>query len=166
LPERESHIGEASGRRFSNGYEARQEAVRRPEFIAKQAGRPSGIVGSLLVRVMALETSKENLLTLGRLDIQSTDHVLEIGFGHGRTIARAAEAAHDGLVAGIDWSERMLKVASRYNAQMIAKGRVALACSASSEICTQTGDSTKHIPYTRFISGTTRFATCAKSCAF
>jgi ubiquinone/menaquinone biosynthesis C-methylase UbiE len=108
--------------------------MRRPEYIAKQARHPSGILGSLLARVMAVETAYENALALELLKIQPADHVLEIGYGHGRTIARAAQAAHAGFVAGIDWSERMLRVATRHNHRLIAQGRVALEHCASNKL--------------------------------
>jgi SAM-dependent methyltransferase len=105
--------------------------MRRPEFIAKQGRHPSGILGSLLARVMASETAADNILALEFLEIQPTDHVLEIGYGHGRTIARAAEAACTGFVAGVDWSERMLRVATRYNRRLISEGSVELKLGAS-----------------------------------
>jgi len=108
--------------------------MRRPEFIAKQGRHPSGILGSLLASVMAAETAAENALALELLEIQPTDNVLEVGYGHGRTIASAAGAARTGLVAGVDWSERMLRVATRYNRRLISEGRVELKLSSSNKL--------------------------------
>ena len=98
----------------------------RPEFIAKQGRHPSGILGSILARVMATETAAENAMAVELLQLQPYDHVLEIGFGHGRTLAKAAVIARKGFVAGVDWSERMVEVAARYNRKLIAEGRVEL----------------------------------------
>lgn len=100
--------------------------MRRPEFIARQSACPSGILGRLIGRIMAVETAPANRLAVDLLDVQTTDHVLEIGFGHGRTIARLAERVSQGLVAGVDISEAMLRMATRLNRDGIEHGRVDL----------------------------------------
>ena len=53
------------------------------------------------------------------------DRVLEVGFGHGRTLERLAERAS--FVAGVDPSDTMLRQASARNRRAIAAGRVRLA---------------------------------------
>jgi SAM-dependent methyltransferase len=100
--------------------------MQRPRFIARQASRPSGILGWLLGRIMARETARENIRTLQLLDIQPTDHVLELGFGHGRTVARAAALAYQGQVAGVEVSARMVEMAKTHNAVGVREGRVKL----------------------------------------
>ncbi len=125
------HIGKEYASRFA-GLEL--GTMRRPEFIASQGRQPSGILGSLLARVMAVETAAENAAALELLEIQPTDRVLELGFGHGRTIARAARAAYAGFVAGVDWSQRMVQVATRYNRRLIGDGRAELKRSLSSQL--------------------------------
>ncbi len=64
--------------------------------------------------------------TLALVDIQPDDRVLEIGFGPGIAIERAAELAKCGKVTGLDHSELMLRQASRRNATAIAAGGVDL----------------------------------------
>ena len=98
----------------------------RPEFIAKQGRHPSGILGWIVARVMATETTAENAATIELLDLQPYDRVLEIGFGHGRTVAKAAAIVRKGFVAGVDWSERMVEVATHHNRRLIAEGRIEL----------------------------------------
>jgi len=110
--------------------------MKRPEFIARQGRCPSGLLGRALAHVMASETASENALALELLELQPDDQVLEIGFGHGRTLARVAEIVQDGLVAGVDPSEAMLKVAARHNRNFIVQGRIEL----------KRGDS-RRIPY-------------------
>src|SRR5215467_5155168 len=83
--------------------------LRRPEFIARQAAHPRGLVGRLLFRVMAAETLAVNERALQLLELGRTSRVLEVGFGHGRTLARALELAPNGLVAGIDISANMVR---------------------------------------------------------
>jgi ubiquinone/menaquinone biosynthesis C-methylase UbiE len=82
--------------------------LRRPEFIARQAARPRGLVGRLLFRVMAAETLAVNERALQLLELESNSRVLEVGFGHGRTLARALQLAPNGLLAGIDVSADMV----------------------------------------------------------
>jgi ubiquinone/menaquinone biosynthesis C-methylase UbiE len=101
--------------------------MRRPEFIARQSGCPRGLLGRLIGRIMAAETAGANEEALELLQVQRGDRVLEVGFGHGRTIARAAELAGDtGVVTGIDCSHDMVRMARTHCATLIARGRVVL----------------------------------------
>jgi ubiquinone/menaquinone biosynthesis C-methylase UbiE len=59
---------------------------------------------------------------------------LEIGFGHGRTLSRAATIVSPGFVAGIDVSEDMVHTATRWNRQLIKEGRVEVRCASSLQI--------------------------------
>jgi hypothetical protein len=61
--------------------------LRRPEFIARQAAHPRGLLGRLLFRLMAAETVAVNERTLELLAPEPSNRILEIGFGHGRTYA-------------------------------------------------------------------------------
>ncbi|MBI3248673.1 MAG: class I SAM-dependent methyltransferase [Deltaproteobacteria bacterium] len=98
--------------------------MRRPEFIARQAGCPSGLFGRFFVWIMAAETAAVNEKALELLELKPNDRVLEVGFGHGRTLARAAALVPAGFVAGIDVSEEMVRMARRRNRQCIKEGRV------------------------------------------
>jgi len=100
--------------------------VRRPEFIARQSRCPTGVLGRLIARVMAQETAPANAHLLSLAELQPTDHVLEIGFGHGRTIERAAAALTRGFVAGVDLSDDMVRMATRRLRCVIAAGRAEL----------------------------------------
>lgn len=100
--------------------------MRRPEFIARQAACPSGFFGRVVARVMAAETAPENDITLDLLELAPADAVLEIGFGHGHTIARAAARASQGFVAGVDVSAAMLRMAARHNRRLLRCGQVDL----------------------------------------
>jgi SAM-dependent methyltransferase len=100
--------------------------MRRPEFIARQARRPSGLLGRVLGHVMASETAGENAMALKLLELQSDDQVLEIGFGPGRTLARVAELIPGGFVAGVDPSEEMLRLATSHNRHFIAQEKMEL----------------------------------------
>jgi SAM-dependent methyltransferase len=60
--------------------------------------------------------------------------VLEVGFGHGRTLGRAAELAPQGLVAGIDISAAMVEMAQTFNRDRIAKGQIEVRRASSEQI--------------------------------
>ena len=100
--------------------------MKRPVFIARQSARPSGLVGRVIAAIMASETAGLNEQAVSLLQPSPSDWVLEIGFGHGRTIERLARVAVDGRVCGLDVSEAMLAMAARRNRRAIAEGRVEL----------------------------------------
>lgn len=108
--------------------------MRRPEFIARQAAHPTGVLGRLIARIMAIETETPNQRALQLLQLEQGSRVLEIGFGHGRTLARAAALAPGGFVAGIDTSAAMVEMAKRYNHNSIAKGVVEVKQASSDRI--------------------------------
>ncbi|HTJ40593.1 MAG TPA: class I SAM-dependent methyltransferase [Kofleriaceae bacterium] len=105
--------------------------MRRPSFLARQAGRPAGWIGRLLLGVMARETAAFNAEVLDALAPQDGERVLEIGFGHGRTLADAAARTPGARFAGVDVSEAAARVATKRCRALIAEHRLEL----------QTGDS-------------------------
>jgi ubiquinone/menaquinone biosynthesis C-methylase UbiE len=100
--------------------------MKRPVFIARQSARPAGLIGAVIGRIMALETAKVNERAVDLLAPSRSDRVLEIGFGHGRTIERLAFAVGDGRVCGVDVSEAMLAMARNRNRRGVAEGRIDL----------------------------------------
>ncbi|MFZ5894830.1 MAG: class I SAM-dependent methyltransferase [Myxococcota bacterium] len=98
--------------------------MKRPEFLARQARKPSGALGWLIGTIMSRETTDLNVATLEALDLKPTDSVLEIGFGHGRAIERAAKQLANGKITGIDFSETMVHMATRRCRKFIEQGRV------------------------------------------
>jgi len=99
----------------------------RSAFV-RQFAKPSGPLGVLAGLIMRVRPSNRlrNLRTLELLDLRPADRVLEVGFGPGLSVARAAERASEGKVVGIDHSELMLRQATRRNARAIRAGRVEL----------------------------------------
>ena len=67
--------------------------MKRPTFIARQSARPSGLLGRLIAGIMAKETADLNEHAIRLLAASPPDRVLEIGFGHGRTIERLASGS-------------------------------------------------------------------------
>lgn len=86
--------------------------MRRPEFIARQAANPSGFIGRLLVRLMARETRAFNREVVAALAPKSGERIVEIGFGHGATLAEIAATVPGVELAGIDVSADAARVAA------------------------------------------------------
>ena len=105
--------------------------MRRPEFIARQSGQPSGLLGKLIGWIMERETAEQNDAALAALAVNPGDRILEIGFGHGRTLERLVAAAPSGSVAGLDHSSEMYEMARRRCAPLLQGGRLALHLGSS-----------------------------------
>jgi ubiquinone/menaquinone biosynthesis C-methylase UbiE len=108
--------------------------MRRPAFIARQSSQPTGIIGRLLARIMARETSRANDAAVRALGLQPGDRVLEIGFGHGRTVASIAAAAPGVTVDGIDLSGDMVSAATRRCSELVHEGRVRLCLGDAAQL--------------------------------
>ena len=108
--------------------------MKRSESLARQGRQPSGWLGHVVGRIMARETHKANLVALDQLDLQPGDRMLEIGFGHGRTLATAAKRIDTGRLTGIDPSEVMLRIAQGRNAKALRVGRMALTLGSSNDL--------------------------------
>lgn len=110
--------------------------MSRAAFTSKGShfARPRGLLGWLAGRLMAATSQPMNELTAALLDIQPTDHVLEVGFGPGTLIPLLARRATQGYVAGVDPSEVMVKVARKRNRTLIERGLVDLRQGAVSRL--------------------------------
>lgn len=97
-------------------------------YIVGQFSRPHGLLGKVAGWIMAHRQSnqKRNLWTVGLLDIQKADRVLEIGFGPGFALERIAEQAADGFVVGVDHSPTMVRAATKRNYAAVKAGRMKL----------------------------------------
>ena len=107
--------------------------MAKPELIARQSRRPSGWLGEIVARVMSVETTGANRIAVERLAIQPGEAVLEIGCGHGRTLARIAQGSA-GFSAGIDLSDVMVRLARRRLRRWIDAGRAEVSLAASSAL--------------------------------
>lgn len=108
--------------------------MKRSIALARQAGNPTGLFGRFIATVMSFETRNANNLGLNLLKIEEDDRVLEVGFGHGKTIKTGSGKIQTGLFAGIDISETMLVGAKKTNQAMIKKGIVELKLADVDEI--------------------------------
>lgn len=98
--------------------------MRRPHFIADQARNARGLLGHLIAFIMARETWQENRRAFKSLEIEATDWILDIGCGHGRSLAALAALAPQGRVMGADPSVLMTAIALRRNRKLVNEGKV------------------------------------------
>lgn len=105
-------------------------------YLVSQFHRPRGPLGALAGQVLARRPSnvERNRWTVDLLGIRAADRVLELGFGPGLSIARAAALASEGKVVGIDHSRTMVRMAARRNARAIRAGRVELRCASFADL--------------------------------
>jgi len=104
-----------------------REGVRA--WLVHLFGSPAGFWGGVVGRVMAWRPSnrRRNAWTVDRLGLKPGERVLEIGFGPGLALERAARlVGGTGLVAGIDRSAVMVRQALRRNAEAVASRRMDL----------------------------------------
>src|SRR5512138_3616191 len=107
--------------------------MAKPERVARQSSRPSGWLGAIVARVMALETAGANRFAVEQLSLRDGEAVLEIGCGHGRTLARIG-ATRRVFMAGIDASDVMIRLARQRLDRWLFAGRAELALATSNAI--------------------------------
>jgi SAM-dependent methyltransferase len=98
--------------------------MRRPRFIAEQARHARGPLGRLVAFIMSRETWRENQRAIDALGVTASDRVIDIGCGHGRSLAALAARAEEGHVVGVDPSDLMAGIAVQRNRELIAARRV------------------------------------------
>lgn len=106
--------------------------MRRPRFIAEQARHAHGVLGRLIAFIMARETWGENQRAIAALDLRPSDHVLDIGCGHGRSLATLA--ANAGSVVGVDPSDLMAEIAVTRNRVLVKAGKVKVMIASASDL--------------------------------
>jgi SAM-dependent methyltransferase len=95
---------------------------------------PRGFLGRIAGLLMVMTNRRLNRFVVEMLDVQLSDHVLEIGFGPGACVAMLAERATNGLVAGVDPSPTMVAQAGVRNRARLRSGRIELKVAGVSAI--------------------------------
>jgi len=111
--------------------------------LTSQFACPTGLLGVVVGRLMAVKNAKMNEFAVEMLDVQPDDQALEIGFGHGRTIRMIAERAKAGFVAGVDLSDVMVRQAAKYNLDLIVAGRAEVRQGSVADLPYECGRFTK-----------------------
>jgi ubiquinone/menaquinone biosynthesis C-methylase UbiE len=108
--------------------------MRRPHFIAEQARHATGLLGRIVAFIMARETWAENQRAIDALDIQPTDHILDIGCGHGRSLGELAARAPHGCAVGADPSDLMVQIAVDRNRALVKARRAKVVVATAGDL--------------------------------
>ena len=95
------------------------------KYIAQQFGKPTGFGGKISTLIMNCLNRKLYKAVIENLNIQTTDTILEIGFGNGYLIRKVSNKDPKKMY-GIDISPDMLKLTSRKSQKKIEQGKVEL----------------------------------------
>ena len=98
--------------------------------------QPINIAGQLAAWIPSRQSTLLSDWTVEQLNIQTYQHILEVGYGQGRILQAAAKKLKVGFLAGIDPSPSMYQQASRRNKEYIRQQLIQL----------HTGPIT-HLPY-------------------
>lgn len=101
-------------------------SASQENLIFQNLRKPEGLIGHKVGELMATANFELNTWAIKLLEIQSQDHILEIGFGPGLAIRDMAAIATEGHIAGLDYSELMCKKATKLNKLAMKEKRVAL----------------------------------------
>jgi len=99
---------------------------RLEQVIGRQFGRPRGLLGWFVARLMRRSNAGLNLWIVDLLQIEPHDRVLEVGFGPGVALAQLVARASAGFVAAVDASGLMVRQAHSRHAAAIAARRLEL----------------------------------------
>ena len=105
----------------------RGTAIARVTRTREQARRSYDRLARWYDRIAGGAEDRYALEGLARLDVQPSEHVLEVGFGTGRTLLRLArQVGPDGHVDGIDLSSGMCSVARQRAERDGLAGRISI----------------------------------------
>ena len=97
------------------------------KFLSSQLRQPSGLFGKIVMADFFNEhNEKMNHFAIEQLDLQSTDKVLDIGFGGGATIGKMLKIIDTGKIYGVDFSEVMVEQAKQKFKDSIESGKVSI----------------------------------------
>lgn len=108
--------------------------VPDPTNFREQFRKPTGFMGKVAAMLMAITNAPANRLAIEVLKLAPTDHVLEIGFGHGRTLEKIAAITKQGFAAGVDPAETMVQQVGRRDANAVRAGRMEVKLGTVSHI--------------------------------
>lgn len=104
-------------------------------YIAGQLGHPTGWFGRTVMARMLNRGNAELIdATLGQLGIEPGDRFLDVGFGGGLALERAADRVGSGTLTGIDPSADMVERASTRFRALVDAGQLELRCAGVEDL--------------------------------
>ena len=92
--------------------------------VGAQSRKPSGLLGRFMGLLMNWSHKPLSKWTIRLMNIKSDDSVLDIGCGGGMAIKEIAKITTNGFVAGVDYSETMVRQALKHNSSAVYATRV------------------------------------------
>jgi ubiquinone/menaquinone biosynthesis C-methylase UbiE len=105
-----------------------------PAERARQLANPDGEVGLAVAEWLDENNRQANAGIVALLAVGAGHHVLEIGFGSGRTAPLVSTQAPDVRYAGIDISPTMVAEASSFNAALVEAGTASFHLASAHEM--------------------------------
>ena len=99
-----------------------------------QCSKPSGWLGRFSLWRMNASHSGVTDWGLSHVSPQDRHTILDIGCGGGRTIAKLAAMAPQGMVHGVDYSDASVAASRNTNSESIAQGRVEIRLGSVSQL--------------------------------
>ncbi|MGM0806113.1 MAG: class I SAM-dependent methyltransferase [Bacillota bacterium] len=96
------------------------------EFIDQNYQTPKGLVGTYIVKKMVRQHKPETEWTIGLLELQDQDHVLELGCGAGYAIQMITDRYLVKEIVGIDLSATAIRSATSRNKKTMNNERTKL----------------------------------------
>ena len=95
-------------------------------LLMRMFGHPKGVLGRLGGVIMARVNREAAVQIIEGLEVRPGDKVLEVGFGPGVAIQLLLHRVSAGSVAGVDYSQEMVRQAAARNAAALRNRRVDL----------------------------------------
>jgi ubiquinone/menaquinone biosynthesis C-methylase UbiE len=96
------------------------------KLLTRMFGRPKGVLGWMGGIIMARVNRDAAAQIIDILDVRPDDKILEVGFGPGVAIQLLLHHVPGGSVAGVDYSQEMVRQAAARNAAALRDRRVDL----------------------------------------
>jgi arsenite methyltransferase len=102
--------------------------------LARQLGRPSGLVGRLIARRLNRGNSAVTAAAVEALELEPGSVAADIGFGGAVGLRRLLDSPRVATAIGVDISAEMLKAARKRFASEIARGELRLEAGSLTEL--------------------------------
>jgi ubiquinone/menaquinone biosynthesis C-methylase UbiE len=100
----------------------------KKNLIVKTFYKPEGAFGSIAGWIMHFKNMERIEWMIENLNLQGSEHLLEIGFGPGTALKKILTANPKISAVGVEHSEVMFKQAASRNKKFIEAGRLKLIC--------------------------------------
>lgn len=103
---------------------AREPMTLSQKLLMRMFGCPTGLLGRLGGLILAFEKGEFIPWVVDQLSITPGAQIVEIGFGPGVALQYVAKQTPAGHIAGVDYSDVMLRQATKRNTAAIAAGKI------------------------------------------